>query len=552
SQKMGNCLDLSLLYAACLEAVGIHPLIVITKGHAFAGAWLIDESFADSVNDDASLLTNRIASGINEITLVECTCMNSGKAKPFDEAVSAAGQHLINGADFGLFLDVKRARFGRVHPLPLRIATSVGFEIIEEQKASLRDNDSPLTLAETIVVVDGVEVVAGKQQLWERKLLDLTLRNNLLNLRVTKSTVQFISISPAKLEDALSGGQEFQILAKPTDWDNPLRSAGLYQSVNTSDPMLELVQNELSQKRLRSYLSEVELTPNLTALYRSSRLAIEENGASTLYIALGFLKWYETPASEAPRYAPILLLPVELIRRTARMGFVIRSREEEPMLNITLLEKLRQDFDITISGLETLPHDESGVDVSAIFNNIRRAIMAQARWDVEEQIVLGTFSFSKFILWNDIHNNSKHLLKNKIVASLVSGKLEWQVAPEQPRDLDIAFSPSSIALPISTDSSQLEAVISSSEGKSFVLHGPPGTGKSQTITNIIANALYAGKKVLFVAAKKAALDVVESRLNSIGLGPFCLELHSNKAKKTSVIEQLKQASEAIRKMPPGG
>ncbi|MEO6833872.1 MAG: DUF4011 domain-containing protein, partial [Chitinophagaceae bacterium] len=342
------------------------------------------------------------------------------------------------------------------------------------------------------------------------------------------------------------------ILAKPTDWDNPLRSAGLYQSVNTSDPMLELVQHELSQKRLRSYLSEVELPPNLTALYRSSRLAIEENGASTLYIALGFLKWFETPASEAPRYAPILLLPVELVRRTARMGFVIRSREEEPMLNITLLEKLRQDFGITIPGLETLPHDQSGVDVSAIFNTIRRAIMAQSRWDVEEQIVLGTFSFSKFILWNDIHNNSKHLLKNKIVASLVSGKLEWQVAPEQPRDLDMAFSPSSIALPISTDSSQLEAVIASGEGKSFVLHGPPGTGKSQTITNIIANALYAGKKVLFVAAKKAALDVVESRLNSIGLGPFCLELHSNKAKKTSVIEQLKQASEAIRKMPPGG
>jgi very-short-patch-repair endonuclease/DNA polymerase III delta prime subunit len=547
SQKMGNCLDMSLLYAACLEAVGIHPIVIITKGHAFAGAWLVDESFADPVSDDASLLTKRMAAGINEITLVEATCMNAGKSASFDDAVRAAGQHMINSADFGLFVDVKRARFGRIRPLPLRIATATGFEIIEDSPATQRDATAPLALGATFVATDAISGPAGKQQLWERKLLDLTLRNNLLNLRVTKGTLQFISINPAKLEDALSGGAEFQILPKPADWDNPLRSAGLYQAVHATDPMLELAQYELTQKRLRSYLSETELINNLTALYRSSRLAIEENGASTLYIALGFLKWYETAASEVPRYAPILLLPVEIIRKSARQGFIIRSREDEPTLNITLLEKLRQDYNISITGLDTLPRDESGVDVPAIFNILRRAVMEQARWDVEEQVVLGTFSFSKFILWNDIHNNSHHLLQNKIVASLVSGKLEWQVVAETTRDLDTSFSPSSIALPIATDSSQLEAIISSGEGKSFVLHGPPGTGKSQTITNIIANALYAGKKVLFVAAKKAALDVVESRLENIGIGPFCLELHSNKAKKTTLIEQLKQAAEVTKK-----
>ena len=552
SQKMGNCLDMSLLYAACMEAVGIHPLIIITKGHAFTGAWLIDESFADPVSDDPSLLTKRNASGINEIALVEATCMNSGKAASFDDAVRAASQHLIDLSEFGLFVDVKRARFSRIRPLPLRIATAGGFQIVEEEATNQRATDAPLSLSETLVLTEGTARATGKQQLWERKLLDLTLRNNLLNLRVNKGTIQFISINAAKLEDALAGGQEFQVLPKPADWDNPLRSAGLYQAVHAADPMLELVQHELTQKRLRSYLSETELTANLTNLYRSSRVAIEENGASTLYIALGFLKWFEAAASEAPRFAPILLLPVEIIRKSARQGFVIRSREEEPMMNITLLEKLRQDFGISISGLETLPRDESGVDVPAIFNIMRRAIMAQSRWDVDEQIVLGTFSFNKFILWNDIHNNAPQLLRNKTVASLVSGKLEWEVLPETPRVLDDAFSPSAVALPIASDSSQLEAIISSGEGKSFVLHGPPGTGKSQTITNIIANALYAGKKVLFVAAKKAALDVVESRLESIGIGPFCLELHSNKAKKTAIIAQLKAATEVVRKISPAG
>lgn len=548
SQKLGNCLDMSLLYAACLEAVGITPLIIIIKGHAFTGAWLIDETFADSVNDDASLLTKRTASGINEITLVEATCMNMGKAAGFDDAVRLANQHMLSIADFGLFIDVKRARFSRIRPLPLRIATSNGFEIIEEKQMVERNTGIPIALDETLLVTEGIAGPVGKQQLWERKLLDLTLRNNLLNLRVTKGTLQFISINPAKLEDALASGDEFQILAKPNDWDNPHRSAGLYHTVHISDPMSELVQHELTQKRLRSYLSEGELIANLTALYRSSRLAIEENGASTLYIALGFLKWYETVNSEVPRYAPILLLPVEIIRKSARQGFVIRGREEEPMLNVTLLEKLRQDYGINVSGLEVLPRDNSGVDVRAIFNIIRRAVMAQSRWDVEEQVVLGTFSFSKFILWNDIHNNSQHLLKNKIVASLVNNQLQWQVVPEAERELDVFLNPSTIALPIATDSSQLDAIISSTEGKSFVLHGPPGTGKSQTITNIIAAALHAGKKVLFVAAKKAALDVVESRLESIGIGPFCLELHSNKAKKTSVIEQLKHASEVVRKV----
>lgn len=552
AQKMGNCLDMSLLYAACLEAVGIHPLLVFIHGHAFAGAWLVEESFADPVSDDPSLLSKRIAPGINEIALVECTCMNAGKSAHFEDAARAAENHLLDTRTFTLFVDVKRARFSRIRPLPLRVAVGNGYQLAEEEPQLVRQSDAPATLGETITVVDGKPVVVGKQQLWERKLLDLTLRNNLLNLRVTKSTVQFIHINSSKLEDALAGGSEFEILPKPADWDNPLRSAGLYQTLHDTDPMLELAAHELSHKRLRCYLGETELAINLTALYRSSRTAIEENGASTLYIALGFLKWYETAASEVPRYAPILLLPAEIVRKSARQGFVIRSREEEPMMNITLLEKLRQDFGIHIGGLDTLPRDESGVDVPAVFNIMRRGVMAQPRWNVEEQVVLGTFSFAKFILWNDIHNNATTLLQNKIVASLVSGKLEWTPTPQVARALDDTFTPASIALPIATDSSQLEAVIASGEGSSFVLHGPPGTGKSQTITNIIANALFAGKRVLFVAAKKAALDVVESRLESIGIGPFCLELHSNKAKKTAVIEQLKRATTIARKGAPEG
>src|SRR5690554_3606203 len=154
-------------------------------------------------------------------------------------------------------------------------------------------------------------------------------------------------------------------------------------------------------------------------------------------------------------------------------------------------------------------------------------------------------------MWNDIHNNADRLSENKIVKSLASGKLEWETdGLPTTSDLDGSYLPSEIALPISADATQLDAICAAAQNKSFILHGPPGTGKSQTITNIIANALYQGKKVLFVAEKMAALTVVQKRLADIGLDPFCLELHSNKSKKSTVLEQLRKTTEVIRKTSP--
>ncbi len=551
SQQMANCLDLSLLYASCLESVGINPIVVIIKGHAFAGAWIVNETFSDSVNDDLSLITKRIADGINEIVVAEATCMNAGHKSSFDDAIRSAKNHLLNEDDFMLFIDVKRSRFSGVRPLPLRIRTADGWEVIEDV-VQQRENQRPEEIVLTGKLNHVQRIDVSKQQMWERKLLDLSLRNSLINLRISKNTIQLISTNLSLLEDRLAAGDEFQVLSKPGDWDNPFRSSGIYQSINSSDPIVDLVKQELSQKRFRSYLSDVELAGSLVSLYRSSRLSLEENGANTLYVALGVLKWYETQLSEKPRFAPILLLPVEIIKKSTQKGFIIRSREEDAIMNITLLEMIKQDFGIDIGGLETLPKDENGVDVKSVFNTLRQAVMSLSRWDVEEQAFLGTFSFSKFIMWNDIHSNADKLSKNKVVASLISGKMEWDSAAMSSgsASFDGKFHPSEIALPISADSSQLEAIWAADQNNSFVLHGPPGTGKSQTITNIIANSLCKGKKVLFVAEKMAALSVVKSRLDAIGLGPFCLELHSNKSKKSTVLEQLKRTLETNKTVAP--
>lgn len=546
SSKLGTCLDMALLYAGCLEAVGIHPLIIVVQGHAFAGAWLIQESFPDSVNDDVSLLTKRIADGINEILLVETTCMNAGSSFSFDDAVNSANDRLKDADKFQLFIDVLRARNAQIRPLPQRVLRDGSFEVQDE--VIERNADAPTAVSATHTVNEVDHINIGKQVIWERKLLDLSLRNSLLNTRITKNTLQLISVNVNELEDALAAGAEFQILEKPKDWDNPLMSAGIYQALNASNPIMEMVKGELKQKRLYSYLTQEALQQSMTYLYRSSRLSLEENGANTLYLAVGLLKWFETPSSTRPRFAPILLMPIEIIRKSAAKGYIIRSRDEDTTLNITLLEMLRQDFGIGIGGLDHLPVDGSGVDVAHIFNVFRRAIMSQTGWDVEEQAIIGNFSFNKFIMWNDIHNNSDKLSRNKIVASLISGKAEWS-SPEnedEEIDLDGSYPPGTVALPVSADSSQFEAICEAVEGKSFILHGPPGTGKSQTITNIIANALYNGKKVLFVAEKMAALQVVERRLAAIGLGPFCLELHSNKTKKSAILEQLKTTTEVVK------
>lgn len=552
STKLGTCVDMTILFASCLEAIGINPLLIIVNGHAFVGAWLIDDSFADSVNYDVTLLKKRTATGINEILVAEATCLNAGHTSTFDEAVNIADHRLVNEEEFILFIDVVRARYCGIKPLPQRIKTRESWEIKSISEPINMGNQSPVEIVGGTDTEDYNIAKMSKQKIWERKLLDLSLRNSLLNLRVTQSTIQLLSVNLGGFEDALADAAEFQVLPKPDGWNNPDVVSGVFQTIGFSDPVVELLNHDLTHKRLRTYLTESELKSSITKLYRVSRLSLEENGANTLYLALGFLKWYETPQSELARYAPILLLPVEIIRKSAQVGYVIRGRDEDTIMNITLLEMLKQDFNIEINGLEELPTDKSGIDVRKVFNIIRRRIKFQAKWDLEEHAFLGVFSFNKFVMWNDISKNAIKFKESKVINSLMAGKLEWDATSEDKEDssIDERYKPSDLLLPIEADSTQMEAICAANENKSFVLHGPPGTGKSQTITNIIANSLYRGKRVLFVAEKMAALTVVQKRLAEIGVAPFCLELHSNKAKKSNVLEQFRNITDLNKVSSP--
>ena len=395
-------------------------------------------------------------------------------------------------------------------------------------------SEEPKEVAESMeLMTKEEEARLPKMQLWERKLLDFSLRNNFLNLRVRGRVIPLVCENIATLEDTLQDGGSLTV--RSTDVE------GADQLKNT----------------LLASIGERDLELALKNLHRAARVAMEENGANTLFVVLGMLHWYESPKTETPRLAPLLLMPVDIVRK---MGgkYEVRMRDEDVVPNTTLIEMMRQQFDVDFSALKHLPMDEHGVDVAACLNLARDAVKDKARWSIEEESVLGLFSFNKFVMWNDLNNGAEKMKQNPIIQTLVEGKLADELVEQGVKEgeeidakkVDVNDEPRTYAVPLDVDSSQLEAVIESGEGRSFILYGPPGTGKSQTITNMIANALYHGRRVLFVAEKMAALSVVQKRLKKIGIGAFCLEMHSNKATKTHFLSQMEEALEVAHKQSP--
>ena len=545
AQKQGTCLDLAVLYASCLEAVGLFPLIVFIIGHAFVGCWLDEQTFADCFIDDVSAIEKRIADNAEEMLLVECTDYVSGSKADFDHAVKHGMAHINNPENFICAVDIKRTRGSGIRPIPLQLKnrnTIVGD--IDETIGSIKPSNAPSELNNHLAgkTAIGEDRPITRQKIWERKLLNLSLRNSLLNFRPTKGSFQIMTHDIGKLEDHLADGKELKLMEVPSEWVISLRDPKLFEIENDVDLINTISESEFSSGRVRTFLKEDDFKKTVEGLRRAAVTSLEENGANTLFLALGFLRWYETKLSEKPRYAPIVMVPIELVRSTKTKGYILRSRQEETRINITLLEYLRQDHDINIKGLDPLPEDDHGVDIPLIMNTMREAVKMKTGWNVLSLAFVGLFSFGQFVMWSDITNRADDLAQNKVVSSLINGQLMWNPIDESVfTNSDDVNSLLNMAVPVDVDSSQLRAIKAAAAGQSFVLHGPPGTGKSQTITNMIANALYQGKSVLFVAEKMAALNVVQKRLCDIGLDPFCLELHSNKTNKSYVLKELNKA-----------
>ncbi|MEZ6186639.1 MAG: DUF3320 domain-containing protein [Planctomycetota bacterium] len=602
-----SALERALVVAAFVERAGCPALLVWCPAGARVGLWTTDASFVEPSGEGVERVARRVQLG--ELLLVDPLAPG--------EVPALAGDVT--------WVDLLAARRAGVRPLAL---------------PGLAPEALRSPLIDELADVEGPGA-APRVERWKRRLLDLTLRNRLINYRETQQTLPLLVPDLARFEDLLAEGVGFTLGPRPRPDELPapapptpepldpevratratpalgsdafpgaphvrelghtelgslptgflepepqdpevratpalgsdafpgaphVRELGHTElgSLPTGlsdpeppapeDPERAFLRAELERGALRSRATPAELEKRAVGLFRSARTAREETGANPLYLALGFLRWFESPTSETPRRAPILLLPARLERVRSGAAYRLRLSEEDAYLNVTLLEKLKLDQPgVEVRGLDELPEDAAGLDVVEILARWEAAVADLPRWGVEREAQLALLSFTKFLMWRDLEEHTAALLQNPLVQHLaLASDQPFPASGELPEAeaLDRELPPGELYCPRDADSSQLVAIQAASRGRTFVLQGPPGTGKSQTITNLIAHALGSGKRVLFVSEKMAALNVVHERLKSAGLEAFCLELHSNKARKKEVLARLGAAWEVSAEAEP--
>lgn len=547
--RVATCLDLSLLFASALEQAGLYPVVALPKEHALTGVWLQPEDLSSIVVDEAEVLRKR--AGLDELLLVETTCVTHQPPPPFSRAVNAAMDTLSLEHDetFNAAIDIRRARAHRITPLGL---TPSGAGKVtpsgDETPVEVALEEAPLLPAfDSAPDEDSVpETPAGRLERWQRKLLDLSARNPLLNHRATRTSLNLICAEPGRLEDKLAEGARIKIQSVPEP-TGQAQDEELHRRRTGETITQEYAKDALEKDQILVDLDRDELSRRAISIYRKTQTALQEGGANTLYVALGFLSWKRDQKDRRAFRAPLILLPVTLTRQSVRSGVRLLAHDDEPRFNTTLLEMLRKDFEIHIDGLDgALPEDDSGIDVDGIWDRIRRAVRDAPGFEVVTEVVLGHFSFAKYLMWKDLVDRIDALRSSPIVSHLIDTPRDPYTSDIEfvhPDDIDRQFAPSDLLAPLPADASQMAAIATADRGKDFVVIGPPGTGKSQTIANLIAHLLGKSKSILFVSEKTAALEVVYRRLKDVGLDTFALELHSNKARKLDVLNQLRDAWE---------
>lgn len=541
--KIATPIELALMLAAMVEGVGYNPVIGSVDGKYYVGCYLTEQCSAAVVIDDPAAIAGKAAGGVNELSLVPVDSMYGGES--FEKAEKNASSAIRKAAAADYFVDIKRARIMGIRPLPDRIKTDKGYDLADSEDYSA--TTAPERLKEYSADISG-ENVYSKEKQWERRLLELDLRNGLLNFRVSQAAVKLLTATIDDLAESFAKEKQFVIQPRPSG-DTEGFVTG-FDDEEALAPMRDYVRYEYLNKKLHTVYAGKEHEKSLLGLFRKSKTLQEESGDSGLYICAGFLKWKENEDASY-KYAPLLLYPATLSKKgVSAPTYTVEIAADDVQLNCTLLEFLYREYNLDMRGLSGVALDGAG-SISAVIARIKKEVSDRKGWRVIDDVFLNTLSFTNYLMWNDVRHHIDKMKESPLIRSLVSNSLDPECIcrADGEQTSDNAYAEQErMYLPISADSSQYEAIVASLNG-SFVLHGPPGTGKSQTITNIIVNNIIRGRRVLFVAEKLAALNVVYKRLKDIGVGDFCLELHSDKTHKTDVLSQiihtLQLAPEAI-------
>ena len=368
---------------------------------------------------------------------------------------------------------------------------------------------------------------------WKSRLHDLGRRNRLLFFKHTRSsTLEIVKPDPTDLFKRIVIKGSTLSFPLPLDMDDPLQS-----DEETASP---LRMRQFGPNEVQVLQSEKASQLALYNLTNRSRVAREEQGVNVLYLGFGILKWQEAQGGEMSE-APLVMVPAELRREGLAKPYGVRMYEDDIVLNPSLVIMLNRDFNLA---LPQLPQDLNPGGLTTCWEQIEELVAHLSGWKVEKRVVLGIFSFLNLMIIEDLEKNRDKFLASPLVRAIASAHFSF---PSTEGDhivatkLDDLVAPGSTFQVLDADSTQQEVIEAAKSGLSLIVQGPPGTGKSQTIANIISEFLARGKRVLFVSQKIAALRVVKKRLEDVGLGHFCLEVHSHRRDKREVVAELSDA-----------
>lgn len=377
------------------------------------------------------------------------------------------------------------------------------------------------------------ERVKAQMRRWQDRVLDLTKSNPLIGLNRSR-------VAKLAATDPDSNALFTRFVVEETQLRMPLVRK------RRQDPQQHLLLRPDEDPDFVIEPGDVTLDANAPELMRrlrrihdNARTTLEERGVTTLHLTFGALRWKDELLGES--VSPLWMVPCVFESKGPDAPLRLCLADEDAQLNPALEYYLRERHKIE---LPELPDEVDTQSLVRVLRSVRRKVQEQ-NWDVTDEVWLSTFSFESLVIYRDLRALLDTAMGHPIIAALSRATPSRGKSEALPHDLDSLPTPTTVPIPVlPTDSSQLEALTLSSLGHHVVVHGPPGTGKSQTIANLVADALARNRKVLFVSAKMAALNVVYDRLKELGLQRFCLEAHSTKAGKQKIIDELRRTLEA--------
>ena len=370
-----------------------------------------------------------------------------------------------------------------------------------------------------------------KIERWKRELLDTSKRNRMINYRETKRmTLKILEPAAKELFNRLALSEKALTFQRPISKDTDLRTYSIIALMETLSYTLNVHVGDI-----KTVGTIIEREKTLKNLRSKAKLAQEEQGTNILYLCFGFIYWREQNKENSPWFkAPLLLMPVSLGLKSLNAPYTLSRYDDEIEVNPTLEYLFSTEYNINLPKFDLKGKDSFDEYLAQI-----EEIVDKRGWKLTQEVSLGLLSFLKISMYHDLNNNRERMVNHPVLRAMVGDRTVLCDIPASAEHFDFdAVKPDEWHEVVDADSSQEEAILLSKLGVSFVMQGPPGTGKSQTITNIIAEALADGKKVLFVSEKAAALEVVLKRLTEVHLDDFCLSLHNYKANKKEIIDSI--------------